>query len=89
MAIRAYRATEAFNCATEAHSLPDEAWDLVKEFSGAGAMFEVIGRLVKDLELARLELPYGDSPEWYRREIEIARQCAVPTEDQTPEEEVA
>ncbi len=89
--IRAFQATWAWEAALKDQSLANEVWELVKQFSGAGALFDAIDGLVDDLDIARLELPSNDSPEWYRRELEIARQCAVPTEDldQTPEEEVA
>jgi hypothetical protein len=90
--IRAFRATWAWEAALKDQSLADEVWELVKQFSGAGALFDAIHGLVDDLDLARLELGGDDPPDWYRRELEIARQCAVPTEDldQTPpEKEVA
>ncbi len=74
--IRAFRATWAWEAALHDQSLADEVWELVKQFSGAGAVFDAIRGLIDDLDLARLELPYGDSPEWYKREINSATEAA-------------
>ncbi len=71
--IRAFRATWAWEAALKDQELADEVWELVKQFSGAGALFDAIGRLVDDLEIARLELPStNDGPEWYGRELNSA-----------------
>jgi hypothetical protein len=81
LAIRSFRAAHAFELATKDQSLPDGVWELLKELSGAEAVFEVLGRLLDDLEIGRLEEPNGDSPEWYRRELEIAAQTCGSAEE--------
>ncbi len=70
--IRAFRATWAYEAALKDQSLADEVWELVKQFSGAGAVFDAIGGLVDDLDLARLEMGGDDPPDWYKREINSA-----------------
>ncbi len=74
--IRAFRATWAFEVALKNQELADEVWELVKQFSGAGAVFDAIGGLVDDLDLARLEMGGDDPPDWYKREINSATGAA-------------
>ncbi len=81
LAIHAYRASHAFESALSGHSLPDELWEVMREVTGAAATFQVLTRLIDDLEIGRLENPEGDPPEWYRRELGLATQTACGSAD--------
>jgi hypothetical protein len=67
--VRAYRTMSRFEEATAGHSLPDDTWRLIRDVCGAGAAFEALMGLAEHLELAALELPVGEGPEWYQREV--------------------
>ncbi len=68
-AIRAFRATNAFEAALSRANLPDEVWEIVKHACGAGPVFEIIGQLVGELQVAWLEKPDNDTwPDWYAEE---------------------
>jgi hypothetical protein len=75
--VRAYRTMSRFEAALAGHSLSDDTWGLIRDVSGAGAAFESLERLVKHLELAALELPGNDGPEWYQREVARTNETAA------------
>jgi hypothetical protein len=76
-AVRAYRTMSRFEAALAGHSLPDDTWRLIRDVCGAGAAFEALMGLAEHLELAALELPVGEGPEWYQREVARTNETAA------------
>lgn len=77
LAIRAFRATEAFDLALARADLADEVWEIARDGCGAGATFDALRRLINDLQIARGEKPEGSPPDWFEREASEARQKPV------------
>ena len=75
--VRAYRTMSRFEAALTGHSLPDDTWSLIRDVCGASAAFESLARLTEHLEIAALELPINDGPEWYQREVARTNETAA------------
>jgi hypothetical protein len=74
--VRAYRTMSRFEAALAGHSLEDDTWRLIRDVCGAGAAFKALMGLAEHLELAALELPMNDGPEWYQREVARTNETA-------------
>lgn len=75
-AIRAFRATQAWDAAVAKANPTDDVWELAKHAHGAEATFEAIACLIANLELTRLEWPEDPVPDWIVDEAVMAPQTA-------------